>query len=86
MTYSRSMRGGNCSSGRIGSGRIGSGRNRIYRTRGSFALAKKSYARRLKQSYCRGKKRRTCRATPGCKYASGRKRSFCRKSRSRPRK
>lgn len=75
MTQSRSMRRGRRST-------RARGRNKKYRTRGSFALAKKSYVRRLKGSKCRGVKRRTCRAKPGCIYASGRKRKFCRKSRS----
>lgn len=81
MTQSRSMRGGR----RPRRSRRARGRNRKYKTRGSFALAKKSYARRLRISKCRGKERRTCRATSGCKYASGIKRKFCRKSRSRSR-
>jgi len=39
----------------------------------------RSYRRHLKKSKCRGKGPAACRGTPGCKYASGRKRSFCRK-------
>lgn len=58
------------------------GRNRKYRTRGALASAKKSYARRVRSSKCRGKGPAACRGTSGCKLASGRKRSFCRKSRS----
>ena len=52
------------------------------RTRLSLKRALKSYARRRKLSHCRGKGPATCRGTSGCKYASGRKRSYCRKSRS----
>jgi hypothetical protein len=36
------------------------------------------YRSRVKRSRCRGLKRATCRRTPGCKRASGTKRSFCR--------
>ena len=62
--------------------RRASGRNRRYRTRGALASAKKSYARRVRSSVCRGKGPAVCRSTKRCKYASGRKRSFCRKSKS----
>jgi hypothetical protein len=41
-----------------------------------------SYARRVRKSPCRGKKSITCRKTSGCKYSSGKKRSFCRKNRN----
>ena len=41
-----------------------------------------SYTRRLRQSPCRGKGRATCRRTSGCKYSSGKKRSFCRKNKN----
>ena len=44
-----------------------------------------SYARRRKLSQCRGLRARTCNKTVGCKNASGRKRSFCRKTKSRRR-
>lgn len=44
--------------------------------------ARKSYAVRRRSSKCRGKRGRTCNKTVGCKYASGKKRSFCRKSKS----
>ena len=42
--------------------------------------ARRSYRRRVKASACRGKGPAVCRGTSGCKYASGKKRSFCRKS------
>lgn len=42
----------------------------------------RSYARRVRKSPCRGKGRATCRRTSGCKYSSGKKRSFCRKNRN----
>lgn len=42
----------------------------------------RSYARRVRKSHCRGKKRATCSRTSGCKYSSGKKRSFCRKTRN----
>ena len=44
--------------------------------------ARKSYARRRRASQCTGKRGRTCNKTAGCKYASGRKRGFCRKTKS----
>ena len=56
------------------------------RTRGSLKRAKKSYRRRRKLSHCRGKGPAVCRSRAGCKYASGKKRSFCRKSKSRRRR
>lgn len=37
------------------------------------------YRRRVKSSTCRGKRARTCNRTKKCKYAMGKKRSFCRK-------
>ena len=44
---------------------------------------RRSAARRarssVKRSRCRGSGPAVCRAKPGCKYASGRKRHFCRK-------
>jgi len=40
------------------------------------------YRRRVSKSKCRGLRGRTCNKRPGCKYASGSKRSFCRKSNS----
>ena len=43
---------------------------------------KRSYARRLRASPCRGKKAYACVAKPGCKMSKGKKRSFCRKSRN----
>ena len=55
----------------------------MVKTRGAHkrsASARRSYRRRVKGSHCRGKKPRACRAKSGCKPASGRKRSFCRKS------
>ena len=45
-----------------------------------MSSARRSYRRRVKASHCRGKGPAVCRGTSGCKYASGRKRSFCRKS------
>ena len=55
----------------------------MVKTRGAHkrsASARRSYRRRVKGSHCRGKKPQACRAKSGCKPASGRKRSFCRKS------
>lgn len=43
---------------------------------------KRSYARSVKKSHCRGKGRATCRRTSGCKYTQGKKRTFCRKSKN----
>ena len=56
------------------------------RTRKSLKRAQHSYKRRRKLSHCRGKGPAACRGKPGCKYASGRKRSFCRKSKSHRRR
>jgi len=52
------------------------------KTRMSKKRAINSYRRRGKLSHCRGKGPAVCRSKPGCKYASGKKRSFCRKSKS----
>merc|ERR1712166_7048 len=52
------------------------------RTRDSKKRALHSYKRRGKLSHCKGKGPAVCRYKRGCKYASGKKRSFCRKSRS----
>ena len=46
----------------------------------------RSYSRRVRKSPCRRKGPAVCRRMPGCKYASGRKRSFCRKSGNTKRK
>ena len=46
------------------------------------ASKKRTYASRVRKSPCRGKGRATCRRTSGCKYSSGKKRSFCRKSKN----
>ena len=48
--------------------------------------AKKSYARRVRKSACRGKRAYACAATSGCKYTKGKKRTFCRKSRNTKRR
>ena len=42
--------------------------------------ALRAYRHRVKTSACRGLKRRTCKGKMGCKYVSGSKRKFCRKS------
>lgn len=46
----------------------------------SLASRRRSYRRHAKSSKCKGKGPAACRGTAGCKYASGRKRSYCRKS------
>ena len=59
------------------------------KTRGMYRRSRsaaKSYKRRARSSPCRGKGPAVCRSKPGCKYSSGRKRSFCRKSRNTKRK
>ena len=43
---------------------------------------RRSYRRRVRGSKCRGAGPAACRGRVGCKYASGRKRSFCRKTRN----
>ncbi len=43
---------------------------------------KRSYAKRVRASPCRGKGPAACRGRSGCKYTKGKKRSFCRKSRN----
>jgi len=42
----------------------------------------RSYRRRARSSPCRKKGPAVCRGTAGCKVASGRKRSFCRRAKS----
>jgi|TARA_B100001057_G_C22422677_1_gene784176 hypothetical protein len=57
----------------------------MVKTRRMVKLSKsraRSYRRRLRSSPCRRKGPAVCRSTAGCKVASGRKRSFCRRSRS----
>lgn len=44
--------------------------------------ARRSYARRRKASVCKSLKAAKCRHRSGCTYAIGKKRSFCRKSKS----
>lgn len=41
------------------------------------------YRKRVKFSQCRKKGPAACRGKKSCKYASGRKRSFCRRSKNR---
>ena len=43
---------------------------------------KRSYRRHVKASSCKGKRARTCNKSSGCKLATGKKRSFCRKTRN----
>jgi len=44
---------------------------------------KSIYRQRVKASKCRGRRGRNCNRTQGCKYATGTKRSFCRKNKNR---
>ena len=44
--------------------------------------ARRSYRRRVRSSKCRGLKPGMCVAKDGCKMSRGKKRSFCRKSKS----
>ena len=65
--------------------RRGSGRKKIAMTRNRKATLKKrakTYRKRVKAnaSGCRRKGPAACRGKAGCKYASGKKRSFCRRS------
>ena len=46
------------------------------------ASKNRTYARRVRKSHCRSKGRATCRRASCCKYARGKKRSFCRKSKN----
>ena len=41
-----------------------------------------TYRKRLAKSHCRTLRGRTCKKTKGCKYASGTKRRFCRKTKN----
>ncbi len=53
-------------------------------SRGSKKRARMSVMRRHKKSKCTKIKRaKVCKRTPGCKFASGTKRKYCRRSRSR---
>lgn len=52
------------------------------KTRRVIKSIQKSYRRHRTTSKCRKKGRSVCRTAPGCKYASGKKRSFCRKTRN----
>ena len=58
----------------------------MVRTRKQRSLSRRrrrTYRMRAKNSPCKGKGPAVCRAKPGCKYSSGRKRSFCRKSQNK---
>lgn len=44
--------------------------------------AKRSYRRKISSSHCRKSGAKTCRKLPGCKYARGPVRKFCRKRRN----
>ena len=44
---------------------------------------RKVYRKRVKFSQCRKKGPAACRGKQGCKYASGRKRSYCRRSKNK---
>ena len=64
----------------------GGGRKRTLRTRNQIKLRQKSYAKGRKTSKCVNKGPAVCRSLKECKYASGKKRSFCRKSSNKNRK
>lgn len=49
------------------------------------SAARRSYSNRRKHSHCRGIMTAQCRHRKGCKMAFGKKRSFCRKTKSRGR-
>ncbi len=58
----------------------------MVKTRRQRSLSRRkrqTYRKRTKNSPCKGKGPAVCRAKPGCKYSSGRKRSFCRKSQNK---
>lgn len=55
------------------------------KTRARLISAKKSYERRRKLSECKGLKAAQCRHRTKCKYAIGKKRSFCRNKTSKRR-
>jgi hypothetical protein len=48
----------------------------------SMTNKRRTYRRRISASPCRGLGRATCRRKPGCRRATGTKRSFCRKSKN----
>jgi hypothetical protein len=68
--------------------KVGGGRKRRakrggrVRTRNSLKRSRKQYKVATKKSNCPKKRGRTCNKTPGCKSASGTKRSFCRKKKN----
>ncbi len=55
----------------------------MVKTRSQTKRRLRAYRRRVKNSTCRRKGPAACRGTKGCKYASGKKRRFCRKAKSR---
>ena len=55
---------------------------RTRRQRRPGSATRRSYRRRVRSSHCRSKGPAACRGTKGCKYASGRKRTFCRKGKN----
>tara|TARA_B100000902_G_C27299007_1_gene911689 strand:- start:2250 stop:2552 length:303 start_codon:yes stop_codon:yes gene_type:complete len=56
------------------------------RKRFRFRNSKRLNRRRSKTSKCCGKKKVVCQKTRGCKYAKGKKRTFCRKMYNRRRR
>jgi hypothetical protein len=48
--------------------------------------ARRTYRKRIRSSHCRQKGPAACRGTKGCKYSSGKKRSFCRKTKNTKRR
>jgi len=55
-------------------------------TRSRLRSRNRSYGKRLKRSLCRGKSRKICHATTGCKVVQGKSRSFCRRKRNKSRR
>ena len=57
-------------------------RTRHQRRRRPGSATRRSYRRRVRTSQCRGAGPAACRGRKGCKYASGRKRSYCRRTKN----
>jgi len=57
-------------------------RTRRHHRRRPGSSTRRSYRRRVRSSKCRGAGPAACRGRTGCKYASGKKRSYCRKTRN----
>lgn len=58
----------------------------MVKTRRMSKSIRRRYRQGTRSSPCRGKGPAVCRSKPGCKYSSGKRRSFCRKKKNTKRR